>query len=851
MDSVPPDDPSPTREPLIVAGGKSIELGALIGRLKQTGVRVVPLSSSSEYEQARALQPDLLVWDMATPGLLDCLEALLAAASSNADGRLPPELIALGTPPSGAPPEAVTFMGRAVRHFRRPLDVQAVAEAVRARLFRPKSLAPGSKAPSQQPSGFGARISLPALPHDLEVVVSAGSVSPPVPDEPVGVPSRQFSSSAGSEHSVVSPELASLLAEAESRVDAQIALEAHAGASQPPLLQEVEELGDDVWRALEEPLEDDADLQGADGLESSRLPSGIGASQPAPPLPDLGTLPPEPLEDRYPSEDYVEDTGSHSPDPDAETSGSIAPKTSTGVAGGVQTARATHTRQPALHNEAPTSLPPDDELARFDDPEPLGPGLTAAGSIEADPSSSAGDAEPPRTVARGGGGRLLEERNAVYADDEPAALSDDDARFARSEAPERAARETQPPESLRSELEPGPTSAPPRPSSSANEDSEAPRTLEPRHEPPPSAPLTIELDLPAALVLGASMLALGQAVRRRFSGCLAFEVDLGLRRVVFRDGDVVIAASAVHGESLVSYLAQRGDLTSEAATQIEHRIPNFGRHAGAALIARGLLEQGELWPVLRAHAEWVLGRILRIERGTVREESPVPERLAAEPAVFGGATGAEVLVEAVQRAVKPDQALSQLGGGEAMLEPGEAFDLLSECALPQPLNQQLAKREPLPLRALSASLPDEPMLPSIVQALIALEVLRVSRVKAAELARAARTNPRAAPAPRLVEAPDAIDDEALRLKVKARRALVDEGDYFALLGVPREATGYDIRRSYTELRRQFDPARVLRPSTLDLREDVDAILDLLDEAYEILRDQGRRERYRRAIESMP
>ncbi|MET0411637.1 MAG: hypothetical protein ABW217_10085, partial [Polyangiaceae bacterium] len=731
MDSVPPDDPSHAREPLLVAGGKSIELGALIGRLKQTGVRVVPLSSSDEYENARALQPDLLLWDMATPGLLDCLEAMLGETASNGDGRLPPELIALGTPPSGAPPEAIAYMGRAIRHFRRPIDVQAVADAVRARLFRPKSIAPGSKAPSQHPSARAGRISLPALPHDVEVVLST-SPSLPAPEEPVGVPSRQLSTSA-SEHSVVSPELASLLAEAESRVEAQIALEAHAGASQPPLLHEVEELGEDVWRALEEPLEDDADLQGGDALESSRLPSGLGASQPPPP-PEVGTLPPEPLEERYPSDDFNEDTGSHSPDPDAETSGSIVPKTATGVAGGVQTTRATHTRQPLPHAEAPTSLPPADELAQLDESEPIGPGVTVAGSITTGPPSSALEAGPPRTIARGGGsfGKQPEERDTPESDEDPAALSDDDERFAASSVPARAARETQPPESLRSELERGPTSVPPR--QSANEDSEAPRTLEPRHEPPPSAPLTISLDLPAALVLGASMLALGQAVRRRFSGCLAFEVDLGLRRVVCRDGDVVIAASAVHGESLVSYLAQRGDLTSEAATQIEHRIPNFGRHAGAALIARGLLEQGELWPVLRAHAEWVLGRILRIERGTVREESPVPERLAAEPAVFGGATGAEVLVEAVQRAVKPDQALSQLGGGESVLEPGEAFDLLGECALPQPLNQRLAKREPLQLRALSASLPDEPMLPSIVQALIALEVLRVSRVKAADRA---------------------------------------------------------------------------------------------------------------------
>jgi hypothetical protein len=302
----------------------------------------------------------------------------------------------------------------------------------------------------------------------------------------------------------------------------------------------------------------------------------------------------------------------------------------------------------------------------------------------------------------------------------------------------------------------------------------------------------------------------------------------------------------------VSYLAQRGDLTSEAAAQIEHRIPNFGRHAGAALIARGLLEQGELWPVLRAHAEWVLGRILRIERGTVREESPVPERLAAEPAVFGGATGAEVLVEAVQRAIKPDQALAQLGGSNVQLEPSAAFPLLSECALPAELNAAISQQEPFTISALLREHPGEPMLASIVQALVALDILKVAAEKSRRPSRPPRaTGARPSAAPRLVEPRDVLDDEALRLKVKARRTLVDEGDYFALLGVPREATGYDIRRSYTELRRQFDPSRVLRPDTLDLQDDVDLILELLDEAYEILKDQSRRDRYRRAIESTP
>jgi len=344
-------------------------------------------------------------------------------------------------------------------------------------------------------------------------------------------------------------------------------------------------------------------------------------------------------------------------------------------------------------------------------------------------------------------------------------------------------------------------------------------------------------------VRGGSPLVIGRAVRQRFSGCLAFEVDQGLRRIVFKDGDVVIAASAVHGESLVAFLTQRGDLSPETAAQIEHRIPTFGRHAGAALIARGLLEQGELWPVLRAHSEWVLAQLFIIERGTVQIEHPVQERLAAEPAVFGGATGAEVLVELVERTVPPAQALDYLGSTSATFKPGNAIGLLGECALAPELSKLVAKAQETTLELLLRDA-DEPMLPCVLYALGLLEVLRKVEVEVEPVA-APRPGLRAAPAP------DQIDDDAVRARVQARRALVDEGDYFALLGVPRQATGYDIRRSYIELRRQFDPGQLLRQNTLDLADDVDTILEVLDEAYEILRDQQRRERYRRAIESTP
>jgi len=102
-----------------------------------------------------------------------------------------------------------------------------------------------------------------------------------------------------------------------------------------------------------------------------------------------------------------------------------------------------------------------------------------------------------------------------------------------------------------------------------------------------------------------------------------------------------------------------------------------------------------------------------------------------------------------------------------------------------------------------------------------------------------------------VTPPDRLDQAALRARILARKALSEEGDYFALLGVARSATSYDIRRAYAALRDEYDPARILNGETVDLRDDVDLILEVLAEAFEILEDDLRRERYRRALDASP
>jgi hypothetical protein len=331
---------------------------------------------------------------------------------------------------------------------------------------------------------------------------------------------------------------------------------------------------------------------------------------------------------------------------------------------------------------------------------------------------------------------------------------------------------------------------------------------------------------------------LGRAVAERHSLTLCFEGEGVLRRVVLRDGDFVSAGSGAEDETLIAFLASLGEIPKGAAKRLEGRVPPFGRHAGAALVARGHVVQDRLWAVLRGHAEWIIGRIVAMPRGHCGVELEPPRRYQAEPSVFGGSAGAEVFVDVVRRVVAPFEALERLGGERAKIEGGPRQGLLSECAL-SPHEQALCEA------AHGASVGElvgragGPEFASLLWALALLGV--VSAVEAAP-----PTDPGAASLPR-----DALDERALRERVEARLELVEEGDYFAMLGVPRSATSYDLRRAYLELRRSFEPSRLLTAATADLAGDLALIREVLDEAYDILRDPTRRERYRRAIEGDP
>jgi hypothetical protein len=350
-------------------------------------------------------------------------------------------------------------------------------------------------------------------------------------------------------------------------------------------------------------------------------------------------------------------------------------------------------------------------------------------------------------------------------------------------------------------------------------------------------------NIPNVLGPGDAPRALAEAIASRATGVLTFESTSGLRRAVFREGDLVTAASGVDAESLLAFLAARGELPRDRVEQLSGKLPPFGRHAGAALVAHGYLRQDQLWAVLRAHAEWVLGRIVALDSGSAILEPDAQGRLRNEPSVFGGSTGAEVFVEVARRVIAPQEAIARLGGDTSHLADGANGALLSECALNAAELDWITRARGRSIGDALASA-HEADIASVVYALALLGV--VEAIRAVGAPRAVSNG--AAPSSQAI---DALDEEAIRARVRARLQLVDEGDYFAVLGVSRDATSYEVKRAFLELRRAFEPSRILTAPLADLQNDVRKIAMVLDEAYEILRDAARRERYRRAIEATP
>jgi hypothetical protein len=821
----PPDIEESFTGDVVLLADASVEGEDIASMLRARGFVVVDVPLALLEARVVSEEPRVIVLDVDQPGAVDKARRVrdLAAGPSV-------EILCVGDPLRAAELAEVSLNENV---FERPVDIPRLVDRVGA-LATPAG--PGySGRGTTPPPMYAPRPSTPPSPDSVPPISEI-----PRPDDPLEIgafldPIADAGVTKGLLVGPVplSPELSQLISEAEARVRATI----DRSSSKPVPSDDGDYLlPPEMLAMLDEPIDPSEDVPGTGdgtgglGRGSSSGTSGIGPSPaamtPVPrPITSGGEATQALKSDAYPST-----TGDPQPPP-SPARGVIPAVMKIGDLIG-RSADATSRRSPF---EAGPGAPSG---------ALRGPVSAAASSgARAPATTDVGMALPPSGPTLGSEALLA----ALRAEDvlgmapvSPPVRFREPRDIAEGRAFDLRTLPTEPPNEAAAPPLPGPTSATLRdvPGFPASREPARMGTTGGRSPAAHSVGRSRDSSsIPMVFGEGEGLRPIARAVATRVTGSLALTASGGTRRIVLQEGDLVTAGSEIADESLVAFLAGRGDLDRDAAARLAGKLPPSGRHAGAALIAQGYLSQDDLWAVLRAHAQWLVGRAMTSGPGTIEMEEEPPGRLRQEPAVFGGATGAEVFVETARRVLSPALALAALGGGGARVEQGPRLALLGECALSDEEQALVRSAAGRTMQELGAGDPEGDLV-TVVRALVELEVLAVlAPARPAEEPRRERVDP--------------LDDEAIRQRVRARVALVRDGDYFALLGVGRGATSYEIKRAYLDLRRTFEPSRLLTGPTADLYDDVKLVLEVVEEAYEILRDQNRRDRYKRAIEAAP
>jgi DNA-binding NarL/FixJ family response regulator len=313
-------------------------------------------------------------------------------------------------------------------------------------------------------------------------------------------------------------------------------------------------------------------------------------------------------------------------------------------------------------------------------------------------------------------------------------------------------------------------------------------------------------------------------------------------RVGFRKGDVekviffdqgrpVFASSNEPGDRMGQLLVREGKITAAQYERCQTHVAQSGRRMGEILVDFGYLKRRELLPAVRRHVEDIIYSLFGWDRGhyhITHDDAASAERirLSRHPA--------SLILEGIRRKLDRTTLEQLLGPASTVIE------VTDRERVPTIINTaDLATEERSALAAFDGQA-DLAQIARTVGSDLADVMPLAWGLVVLGLATARRTEIEVEESTALVGETDlAIDRE----RVRARWQLVTEADYFALLGVRRDATGFEIRRAYQAARRDF--AADCFPSDLrrELARELEDIASVLDEAFRVLRDDRLRQTY--------
>jgi hypothetical protein len=321
---------------------------------------------------------------------------------------------------------------------------------------------------------------------------------------------------------------------------------------------------------------------------------------------------------------------------------------------------------------------------------------------------------------------------------------------------------------------------------------------------------------------------LALAARGRATGRLEVTGDPA-RSLWLEGGRVVGADSSAPSERAEESALRLGLITREQHRQIQPSTAGLAsRRVGALLLERGFLKTTELALLARRRAEEIAFSLFTSDepyRFHPGERVPGDERVALDRGTLA------LALEGVRRRWVAPQLESVLGGAATLLVPAAQPQPIGELALSPEEKRvwELADG----LRTIDEILSEAPLdgfsARQVLAGLVELSVLQV-KIK----------GPPETSAP---PSPGSID--VLRIDEKLEQ--VRRADYFAILGLGRTCTPYEVREASERLLTELT-VEPFGASELTLAAKLEEIRRVLEEARDVLSDDGLRAEYLASLE---
>ena len=316
-------------------------------------------------------------------------------------------------------------------------------------------------------------------------------------------------------------------------------------------------------------------------------------------------------------------------------------------------------------------------------------------------------------------------------------------------------------------------------------------------------------------------LLLGRAFSDGMTGRLRIRNDKVEKAVYFEAGLPVMASSEDSADRMLAMLVREGVLDNRQYEEAVRVVDATGRKVGSVLVDLGFLRSDELLPAVRRHYEsiiltlfaWPTGR-WQVDPGLTA--GPDRTRLLRHPALL--------VREGLERGYPAERIAQRLGAGRNVFlldNSTTAADITAQVA-----TERAELRIPMFFDGVHAleEVARLSGLPEIAVLRIALTLYCFGALRPVEADGAGRAGAR----------PAVRDLKIDRERVRARYALACESDYFQVLGVDRFADAGEVRRAHARLCKEIAPENLGPELWHELKDQVETIHEVVDEALRIL-----------------